>query len=810
VTTPDTISRAQGRTIPIAIATCLFLVVLWAFLSATRSGFISVDDELFVTENAHVQRGLTREGVAWALRQPVAANWHPLTTLSHMLDCQLYGLTAWGHHLTNILLHAASTALLFVVFRNMTGAVWRAAVLAALFGLHPLRVESVAWVAERKDVLSTLFWMLTLLTYVRYAQQSKVSSRKSRVSYGLALTCFVFGLMSKPMLVTLPFVLLLLDYWPLQRFEPKTWGSRLKAVRHLVWEKLPFFALSAIFSLVTFLVQRAAGAVDTQIPLEARLANALVSHVRYLGKMFWPDDLSVFYPHPGQWPGWQVLAAAVILGGLFGIAVWQAGGRPYLAVGWLWFCGMLVPVIGLVQVGSASMADRYSYVPSIGLLVALVWGVHELFARRRHRTLALALLGGAATLLCLALTRRQLEWWKDEETLLAHALAVTQNQHLANYKLGVDSFNLGVTLSERGDFDRAIRYFERAILLSPGKDDAHRALAHALLRTGQIDRAIREYDLALRLNSNDAEAHNNLASILARHGQAAQALEHLKEALRLKPDYPEAHDNLGSVLSGRGRYEEAEAAFREVLRLKPDYPGARQRLERALAAQGKWVEVLAPYRQVLERDPADTRARLSLTRVLLEAGQLDEALEQSVAAARQQPRAVEAQYQLGVALSRKGEVERAARQFELVLELDGGFAAAHYALGILRKQQRQMSEALRHWREAARLAPQWPDPLNNLAWALATDPQAEVRDGLEAVKLATRAVELAGTNNVGLLDTLGAAYAEAGRFAEAAAAGRQAQAAALAQGRAVLAEQIGRRLALYNSNQAYRQEPGER
>jgi protein O-mannosyl-transferase len=583
-----TIPRLPGfrdRRSALGISILLFALVVWAFYASTRNGFIDYDDAVFVTANPQVQSGLTWQSVGYAFCSPVAANWHPLTILSHMGDCQLYGLNPWGHHLTNVLLHAANTVLLFLVLRRMTGAVWRSAVLAALFGLHPLRVESVAWVAERKDVLSALFWMLTMLMYARYVEQSKVQSPKSKVAYVLALVFFACGLMSKPMLVTVPFVLLLLDYWPLNRFELSTQNSRLKTLLPLVWEKLPFFVLAAVCSVITLLVQEGAGAVVTELPLGARVANALVSYVRYVGKMFWPENLSVFYPHPRQWPAWQVTASVALLLAIFGAVILLARRRPYLGVGWLWFCGTLVPVIGLVQVGNQSMADRYSYVPSVGLCIMLVWGVHELFARWRYRTVTLSVLALGVTLLCLALTHRQIGWWKDGETLWLHALAVTKENHLAKYNLGVVYFNRGVSLATQGAFDEAIREYEKAIRLDPGGDDAHSSLAYALLKTGQDAEAIREYEVSLRLSPKDAEAHNNLGNILARQGRVVEATPHITEALRLKPNYPEAHDNLGAILAGQGRYAEAAAQFQEVLRLKPDYPGVAQKLERALAAQ---------------------------------------------------------------------------------------------------------------------------------------------------------------------------------------------------------------------------------
>ena len=781
------------------VCVVLFVVVAWAFWPALRNDFLRFDDSAYVTANAQVQSGLSWESLIWALGHPVAGNWHPLTVLSHMVDCQLYGLKAWGHHLTSVLLHAVNAVLVFLVFWKLTRAFWRCAVLAALFGLHPLRVESVAWVAERKDVLSTLFWLLTMLMYVRYVQRSKVSSLKSRVFYCLTLVFFALGLMSKPMVVTLPFVLLLLDYWPLNRFELKTQDSRLQTILPLVREKLPFFGLAAVCSVVTWLMQSRAGALATDLPLGLRVANALISYGRYLGKTFWPVNLAIFYPNPVWWPGWQVLASVSLLLVISAVVILAVRSRRYLSFGWLWFCGTLVPVIGLVQVGNQSMADRYTYVPLIGLFVMLVWGAYEITVHCRHQAAALSAVALMVVLACMGVTRRQISHWRDDESVWQHALAIARGNDLAH-------LHLGIALGDKGRLEEAVGHFEEAIRLRPQDADAYSRLAYALAKQRRLAEAVQEYEKALRLNPANAELHNDLALTLARQGRAEEAIEHYTEALRLKAGFTEAHYNLGLTLAGRGQYAKASAHFQAALRLDPKQAKASQKLAQALAAQRKLEQAITPYREAVKSNPSDPQAHRELGRVLLEAGQVEEAVAECAEAARLEPRSAEAQYQLGAALARKGETEKAARQFELALELDPTLAAAHYALGIICQQRRLMPEALKHWREALRLAPRWADPLNNLAWALATDPRSELRDGVEAVELALRAVELAGTNHVGVLDTLAAAYAEAGRFGEASATARQAQAAALAQGQAQLAEAIGQRLALYDAKQPCRTE----
>ncbi len=436
----------------------LLLLTLAVFWPATHCDFINVDDQAYVTENAHVQAGLTPANVKWAFTHPVSANWHPLTMLSHMLDCQLFGLKPWGHHLTSVLLHAFNAVLVFVWLQQMTGARWRSLLVAAIFAVHPLRVESVAWVAERKDVLCAFFGLLTLIAYTRYVQNvadgrwqmtnrthtsprpspqrgegekrvpvSSPVTRHPSLFYALALVCFALGLMSKPMLVTLPFVLLLLDYWPLNRMRSAECGMR--SLKWLLLEKIPFFALAAADGVVTFLIQGQNGVVKTaaDYPPGARIGNLLISYCRYLGKIFWPTDLAVYYPHPGYWPLAEVLLAGGFLLGVTAGFVMLRRRHPFLLMGWLWFVGTLVPVIGLVQVGRQSMADRYTYLPSLGVFILTIWGAFAVVRRWRYHEAILALMGAAAVAVCVMVTRQQLGYWQDSGTLFRHTLEVTKD-----------------------------------------------------------------------------------------------------------------------------------------------------------------------------------------------------------------------------------------------------------------------------------------------------------------------------------------------------------------------------------------------
>jgi tetratricopeptide (TPR) repeat protein len=560
--------------------------------------------------------------------------------LSHMLACQLFGLNPWGHHLINVLLHAANTALVFMLMRNLTGATWRSFLVAALFGWHPLRVESVAWVTERKDVLSTFFGLLSLLFYVRYAQNKKtLNSQPSTLNYVLTLLFYALGLMSKPMLVTWPFVMLLLDWWPLGRVTGDGW--RVTRVRHLVLEKLPFFVLAAAASIVTFMVQKHGGAMAPieNIPFGARCGNALVSYCRYLEMLFWPVDLAVFYPHPGQWPAGEVLLAGGLLLGLTLLFILGRRRCPYLLMGWLWYLGTLVPVIGLVQAGSVALADRFSYVPSLGILLMVIWGADELSRGWQRRELVLSVAGGAAMILCSGLTRQQLSYWRDSETLFRHALAVTENNY---FSLN----NLGSVLGQQGKTDEAISQFQQAIELNPNLALIRNNLGNALLQQGRIDEAISQFEKTIRLNPGYVKAYYNLGNALDKKGQIAEAITQYQEAIRLKPDYAQARNNLGVALGMTGQTDEAISQYQEAIRLQPDNEDAHYNLGNALRKKGQADAAISQYREALRLNPDDAAAHNDLGIVFGMQGRLDEAIGQFQEALRLKPDFAEAQANL--------------------------------------------------------------------------------------------------------------------------------------------------------------------
>ena len=671
------VPRARQTTV---FGLLIFLAVLGVYLPAIGNGFVNYDDPDYVILNPHVLGGLTWGGLRWAFRSGYAGNWHPLTWLSHMADCQFYGLIPWGHHLTSVLLHALNAMLLFLVLRQMTGATGRSFMVAALFGLHPLHVESVAWVAERKDVLSTFFLLLTLGAYVKWARPSlpgeAAAGSGNRLFYGLALVCFALGLMGKAMLVTLPFVLLLLDYWPLGRTGAnKRLGDK---PFHLLIEKIPFLALAAADGAVTLAVQGNVGAVSDSglLPFGLRIDNALISYCRYLGGLFYPANLAIYYPYPAAWPVAEVLGSGALLVGITVFAVTQRRDRPYLPVGWFWYLGTLLPVIGLVQVGSQSMADRYTYIPSIGIFLSVVWGAEALTRRWRRQAVALGAIATAILAGCALLTCRQIGYWADSETLFRHALAATENNWLAHN-------NLGSALLQKGDASGAIAECTEALRLSPRNARAHSNLADALMQTGRRAQAIAEYGEALRLAPNDADIHNNLGNALAGADRLPEAITEYEAALRLNPSLAVAYNNLGNALAGVGRFPAAIAQYERALDLRPDYAGAHENLGDALLQAGKKAEAAAEYRKALSLNPDYFEAHCSLGSLLADAGRTAEAVGQLTAAARLQPKNAGAHNNLGSALAELGQVREARLQFEEALRLDPNDAEARTNLARL-------------------------------------------------------------------------------------------------------------------------------
>jgi len=577
---------------------CIFLAaIIWVVFGQTLGHeFVNYDDNDYVYENPVVQKGLTFDGIVLAFTHVYSFNWHPLTWISHMMDCQFYGLSPGGHHLTNILLHTATSILLFLILRQMTTAFWRSAFVAAVFAIHPLRVESVAWVAERKDVLSGLFFMLTIGAYVRYARRPW-----SPVRHGFVVLLFALGLMCKPMLVTLPLVLLVLDYWPLGRVAGGEWRvtrfgvqvPQLSTLNHLLYEKLPLLGLAVASSVVTLSAQHEAIQPFENISLPLRVDNALISYVAYLGQMFWPSGMAVLYPFTAGGVGVSgVLLSLVLLAGISTGVFVLCRRRPYFLTGWLWYLIMLAPVIGILQVGLQARADRYTYLPQIGLYLLLTWAAADLCAGWRHRR---AVLGGCATIILTALifcARAQTSHWRNSESLWTHTLACTADNYVAHS-------NLGNALYQKGSVDGAITQYQTALQIKPDYVEAHDNLGNVLLQKGRVDEAITHYQMALQIKPDNAKAHNNLGNALVKKGRVDEAITQYQTALRIKPDYAEAHNNLGNALVEKGKVDEAITQYQTALQIKPNYAEAHNNLawELATASQaslrngGKAVEL---------------------------------------------------------------------------------------------------------------------------------------------------------------------------------------------------------------------------
>ncbi len=600
-------SASRQRQQSILICVCLAVLIAAVYWPVRHAGFLNYDDDEYVTANPHVRGGLTVPGVVWAFTTGYAANWFPLTWLSLALDCQWFGMNAGGHHAVNVVLHTASTVLLFLVLRRMTGATWRSACAAALFGVHPLHVESVAWVTERKDVLSGLFWMLAMWAYVRYVEQP------SGWRYLSALGLYALGLMAKPMVVTLPFVLLLLDYWPLGRTPWAKSAAREHVSTHpsqLIKEKLPFLALGAMSGALTYWVQRVGGAVAplVRVPMGMRIANALLSYVGYVGKTFWPVSLAVFYPIPAGVSMVAVMIAGTGLVGITAAVIWWARRGPWFVTGWFWYLGTLVPAIGLVQVGAQSMADRYMYVPSIGLFIMLCWCMPSRAMKRRDLKVITGVAAAAVLAVCAVLSRVQVEYWKDSETLFRHALDVTQDNWLAHN-------NLGIALMESGRMPEAIEHLEQALRIEPYYAQAHNDLGNALMKSGRMPEAIEHLEQALRIKPDFAGAHCSLGAALERAGRLQDAIGQYEQALRINPDLAEAHCDLGAALGRVGRVGEAIEHLEQALRIRPDFAEAHCNLGIALVQAGRIPEAIAQLEQALRIKPDLTPAQTALARL---------------------------------------------------------------------------------------------------------------------------------------------------------------------------------------------------
>jgi Flp pilus assembly protein TadD len=574
------------------ICLALAFVVAAVYFQVYNFNFVNIDDPEYVSENPNIQTGFTLQSIKWAFTSGHASNWHPLTWLSHMLDWQFYGSNPAGHHLTNLFFHIANTLLLFLVLKRMTNAIWQSAFAAALFALHPLHVESVAWVAERKDVLSTFFWILTMAAYLRYVRKMNTAPFLSRLCnsyYLLTVAFFALGLMAKPMVVTLPFVLLLLDYWPLER----------KVSRRLLVEKIPFIILSAVSSVITFIVQQSGGAISplTGISIKMRICNALISYVQYIGKMVWPRHLAFFYPYPVE--NVSILftvASAALLTAATILVLRFAKKHQYLFTGWFWYLGTLVPVIGIVQVGDQAMADRYTYITLTGLFIIIAWGLPEFIKKWPHRKIVLwssSLIVLSALTIC---TFFQLQYWKDDISLCQHALAVTKDNYHAH-------FCMSKMLMEQGRNEEAVLHCSEAIRIKPNDLSAQIGLTSALLAVGRLDQAQIECQKFLQNEPNDPNLLNNLGVAFGREGKFDQAAKYLAKALENNPDFAKANENIGNALFHQGKINDAVLHLTKAIRLDPKSASAHYRLGQILVQTGKINDAVSHLEEAIRLKP---------------------------------------------------------------------------------------------------------------------------------------------------------------------------------------------------------------
>jgi protein O-mannosyl-transferase len=763
--------RNPGLTKRWLIGTGLALVTLVLYLPVLHHGFVDYDDQQYVTDNPHVQAGLTWSGLVWAFGFH-AGNWHPLAWLSHMLDCQIYAANAGGHHLTSLILHVASTLMLYLILQRATKAAWRSAAVAALFAWHPLHVESVAWVAERKDVLCGFFWMLTLWLYVRFTETPGVSR------YLETLGAFILCLMSKPMGVTLPFVLLLLDYWPLQRLACKGGvgmvakqssagvgpvDSPPRSWRQLVLEKLPFIVLSAIACGLTLHAQEMTIVSTAGLPVVQRFAHVLVAYEHYLMAMFVPWHLAVYYPFQIHLSGWLFGGASLVLGLITLAAIQNWRRRPYLLMGWLWYLGTLVPVIGLVQVGDQAWADRYTYLPLVGPSIALIWLVCEIKPPRRLlQCLMVAIAAGL-----LMGTFRQLRYWENTRTLFEHAEKVTHNNYMA-------VTILGSLLAQEGKLDAAITDYQTALDYQPTFPEAHFFLGNALEKQGKLDAAVAEYEQALWFKPTQEQTHIFLGMILARQKKYDLAIDHYEAALKANPDSAVAQNNLARILQTLGRLDEAVEHDHAALAIDPKLSLAHNNLGILLIQKGDYAGGTIQLRDALRLNPTNT----------------------------------ETQFNLALALNQQQQWPEAAELFAKTVPAGPPDPKAHYQFAVALGHLNRTREAMGQYAAALLLQPDFPDALDGLAWILSTDANPAFRNGAEAVKMAYHACELTGNQDPEKLKTLSAAYAESGSYAAAVQTIRTAKDLAARDNRPGLDKECSNLLKQFQNGQPWRNPDG--
>lgn len=756
--------------LPILISAGLFLLLLIAFEPIRHNDFIYYDDDKYITENSHIQSGFNCGSVIWAFTSFQNANWHPLTWLSHMLDIELFGLNPPGHHLHNLLLHITSTILLFWLLYRMTRNIWPAAFVAMLFGIHPLRVESVAWASERKDVLSMLFFMLTVAAYLYYVRQKEIKR------YLLVLLCFALGLMAKPMLVTLPFVLLLLDFWPLERIHEVSWQNspisqtcdshtkshRSASLTNLFIEKIPFFFLVIVSCIITYAAQISGGSVG-HVNFYARISNSIIGYITYLIKTFRPSGLVVLYPYPSTpYAPWLLGTALTSLLIITAAAILARRKYPCLITGWFWYLITLVPVIGLVRIGMQSAADRYTYLPSIGLYIMFVWFTDAFCSRRKLYLMTRWILTVLIAAVLIVYTRAQLTYWKDSVSLFEHTLATTHNNFVIHN-------NLGRSLFIKGKIDQALVHFETAAEMDPGFYPAYLNIALVKIKQQKHNEAMTYLQKTLNIVPDNAGANLAMGQFLLEQQQLEQALKYFRRVLQAKPDTAEAYYNIGTILATQGENEQAARAYEQAIRYQQNYYNAYNNLGAVRVQQGLLDEAVLCFEQSIKINPKYAPPYRNI----------------------------------GLILQIQGQDAKAVFYFQTALSMSPQDIAANYGLACSLHKIGRLQEALQFYRISLTLNPDSSDTLNRLAWILSTSSDIQFQNPSDAVSLARKACELTSYEDFESLDTLSAAYAAAGLFKEAIETAQKAVTLAHTAGRTDMVADISDRLKLYQSGKPY-------
>jgi len=723
---------------------CLLLLATVAVYGQVKDyEYINFDDPDYVTENILVQSGLTKNNIIRAFHFSQLGDslyYHPLTMLSHMIDCHFFGLSPGAHHLVNVLFHLLNTALLFFILKLMTGQRWQSAFVAALFALHPFNVDTVAWISERKNLLSTSFWLLTLLAYTFYVK------KKSMYRYAIVFISMLLGLLAKPILVTIPCVLLLMDLWPLGRIRLQSSDSLIRSNYHLLIEKIPLFLLSALWvHISTISNQRLDFMISTETsPMNLRIENALISYVKYLEKMIWPFDLAVFYPYPSKmFPVWQIVGAAVFLISISFLIFRKWKTLPWLTVGWLWYIGTLFPTIGIMQNGLwPAIADRWMYIPLIGVFIIIAWGVPELFRNWVLKQQILTILTVAIIPVLMLQTWNQCGYWAHSVSLFKHALNVTTDNYIAHINLGSilaekenspekyikhfneasrifpkrsgPYYNLGIIMANQKKISEAIKYFQKSLKLRPDYTAAHFALGNIMAEQGKLPEAIEYYLKALKYFPDFGEVHTNLGNILKRQGKLDESITHYEKAIKIKPKNELAHFNLGNVLTKQYKISEAIPHYLQAIRIKPDFAEAHNSLGNCLENTFKLKEAIGHYREALRIKPEFPDAQNNLGAALLKEGKTSDAVKHISKALQLDPDFASAHNNMGLALAAQGDFDKAKEHYDNALKIDPSFIEAYNNLGILLYHKNKLQKAINHFQTGLQKMPDNTEMRNNL------------------------------------------------------------------------------------------------